>query len=190
MITQAPHSSQSLKQATELHVLCLPDSLNSQRGTRALYGIYQHLVKHGHIVYLVVENNRVQGGEVVFRADVRPIRRYALLYRPLSWFRALRLSGPLKFLQQGFDLVRTDAFRKKLPSHDYISALYISPSQRRSGFGSALIQRAINDARCRRVGLAVDTQKLNLIAHQFYSSLGFKKIGETKQSVTYFLAPD
>lgn len=186
-IEQARRDSPHLVAAATLHTLCLPGTITSKRGATTIAGIYTKLVGNGHTIHLAINQDRVVGGIVVMRFSQHASRLFMLLYRPWSWWSALRSLGVYTFMRQMLDIAKLQRFSKTLPPHDYIVAVYVDESFRGSGLGRQLVQRAIDTAHTDHVGLAVDTYCNNQIAQRLYQQLGFSEYKQTKLSTLFTL---
>lgn len=168
-----------------MHCTCLPESITSTRGEQVLRYSYRHLARSGHSIYLLIEDGQVIGGLVVL-ANNRPYSSLTLLlYRPISWIRAVRLLGWMDFVGKLLDLFQVRKRARLLKNHDYIIALYIDEGQRRHGFAGQLLEQAISDSLSRGVGLAVDTDSSNFAARALYVSHRFTEYGSTTRSVIF-----
>lgn len=168
-----------------LHLRCLPHTLNSQRGSETLVGIYRHLVHEGHSIYAVTKNKTIVAGAVVLVHHKKQSTVFALTHRPWSWLSALRSLGVTAFSGQLIDLLAVRCAKMRLPAHNYIVAVYVDPVHRRTGIARQLIRHVMDDAKDHEVALAVDTMKSNPSAQQFYRVLGFTEQRRTKRSVIF-----
>lgn len=179
--------------AAALHVKCLPGTLTSQRGVKAVAGIYRHLVRRGHAAHLALARNRsandnMAGGLIVIRHGCARSTSFVLMYRPWSWLVALRAIGIREFLSQLYDLARRRNAAKQLDPHDYIAAVYVAETSRRLGLARQLVELAIADAKTRGVGVVVDTTLSNESAKSLYETMGFDEFFRTNVSVLFVRA--
>jgi len=186
-IQKGDSSSPCLGEAAALHVICLPGTLTSQRGSKTTAGLYRHLLLQGHAAHIAISSNRVVGGLIVMRHGCRKSNIFIAMYRPWSWIIALHSLGVRNAFTQLQDLSILHRASQQLAPHDYIVALYVADSSRRIGVASKLVQQAISDAKIRGVGLAVDTTLANDSARNLYKSLGFAESHQTKYSVQFTL---
>jgi ribosomal protein S18 acetylase RimI-like enzyme len=183
--TRLRPDDERIHECVHLHIAALPQTLSSQRGDRALDGIYRRLIRQGHAVYAASVDGHVTGGLVVIKHGV-PSRPLALiLYRPWSWLCAVRRLGLRDLLGQFVDLISVRLVTRQLSTHDYILALYVSEDVRRMGIARLLVDAARADAVKRGVALAVDTTLTNFVAQAFYADHGFQAFKRTARSVVF-----
>lgn len=168
----------------------MPDTLTSRRGIKTIAGIYRHLVREGHSIYVATSHQRVVGGVVVVEQQKKSLAFFSLVYRPTSWIATARGLGASDFSRQLLDLVAVKRRTRNLSAHHYIVAVYVDPTSRRSGVARHLLTHAIARARERRVTLTVDTLLANTPAQQLYLDLGFISYAKTALSVIFTLDPE
>lgn len=185
--TQVNADSPFIGAAARLHSQCLPYTISSKRGAKTLEGIYRNLAKQGHLIYLAIANEQVVGGIVVTHHEKNLARPFTVLYRPYSWLTAISGLGIVSFTQQVFDLLHLQRLSRKFTPHDYIVAVYVAESARRTGLGKALVRHAVTHAQVRDVAVVVDTHRDNHSAIHLYSSLGFIAQRKTALSTLFTL---
>ena len=186
-VKQADAHSTRLGEAAALHIICLPETLTSQRGNKTVEGLYRHLLRQGHTVHFATVGDGLVGGLIVMRHACRQSNMFMTMYRPWTWIRAFRFLGVRKVFVQILELTELRRAARQLAPHDYIIALCVASSSRRIGVASNMLQHAITNAKVRGVGLAVDTTLLNNSARNQYMSIGFVESHRTKLSVQYTL---
>jgi ribosomal protein S18 acetylase RimI-like enzyme len=185
LIARLLPDDERIHECVRLHIAALPQTLSSQRGDRALDGIYRRLIRQNHAVYAASVDGHIAGGLVMIKHGV-PSRPLALiLYRPWSWLRAVRRLGLRDLFGQFVDLISVRLVTRRLSTHDYILAMYVSEDVRRMGIARLLVDAARADAAKRGVALAVDTTLTNSIAQAFYSGQGFQAFKRTARSVVF-----
>jgi ribosomal protein S18 acetylase RimI-like enzyme len=186
-IKQADTHSPHFGEAAALHVICLPETLTSQRGDKTVAGLYRYLLRQGHTAHFATVGDGLVGGLIVMRHACRQSNIFMTFYRPWDWIRAFRFLGVRKVFVQILELAELQRSARQLAPYDYIVALYVAGSSRRIGVASNMLQHAITDAKVRGVGLVVDTTLLNSPARNLYLSLGFVESHRTKLSAQFTL---
>lgn len=169
--------------AALLHTRCLPKTITSQRDAVTLAGIYERLLQNGHAIYVATRHGSVLGGIVILEHHRKRATVFTLIHRPWSWISAIRRLGVAAFSKQLLNILAVQRAARGLPAHNYIVAVYVDPETRRAGIARQLLGCAVEDARSRRVALAVDTLQSNSSAQVLYRNLGFTERQRTKKSV-------
>lgn len=181
----ASPKSPQLTQLAMLHRKCLPNTLTSSRGSATIAGLYDYLLKHHHKIHIAMVGGDAVAGLVVLRSGLPVSALSVLTHRPWSWSSSLIRLGPRSVMFHILELVRLRRSSRQLPPHDYITALYVADSARRSGVASELVAIAQQDATRNGHGLAVDTAIENEAAFRFYQSVGFVEKCRTKRSIMF-----
>lgn len=165
-----------------LHVIGLPDSINSLRGERVVAALYRQLATTGHQVIVACLGETIVG--VIAVTDSRkPLAMARLLtVSPTRWI-SLAFSRPTRLFTLGQDAIAVERARADSPDHLYIASLVVAESHQRHGVGRALVTSVLDLAARDQRKVFVDTHLENHGARKLYESVGFTELCHTRLSV-------
>lgn len=176
--------SHHAKSLAELHVLGLPESINSLRGKNVVAWLYQRIASDGHYVFVVQDGSEIVGALALIDSSLPFSLGRLAAYEPLQWLRLL-VTQPLHLMRLAIDAGAVERPRKMSFEHFYIASLVVSSSHKRRGIAKSLVLQAVALSRARQRSLFVDTHRSNTAARSLYRGVGFEEVAKTRLSVVF-----
>ena len=173
-----------LAEIVAMHMECMPDTLTSRRGNKAVSGLYKRLlITGGEIVVLVHQGSAI--GVLALSKNHRKLASVRSVTQNFtSWFKVIFQLGPVETLFRILDTVMISRIvADKAESSIYISTLFVRTDKRTLGVASFLIDYAKRAATEMNCFLLVDTLLKNEPAQLLYKKHRFSMYAETRRSM-------
>jgi len=175
---------------SRLHEKYLP-SLSSLIGRAYLHILYRALLEDSDTcIGFVARDNGAIVGAIFATKDLGKTQKQitrALIPAGIPHVIRAVFSGMVSWVELWQTMRFESALMSAFPApYATIVTLFVTPTHRRHGVGQQLVRAVTHELRKEETSLLhVDTQKENIIAQQFYTTLGFSPVKEIVDSVVF-----